>query len=86
MTLREGCVFAVAILGGTPSTSEIRGFLAADGWQVSRGSARGTLSQLRGAALEITEHGQAGFGCPTRWRLTEAARAWLAEGECCSGA
>jgi hypothetical protein len=78
MTLREACTFAVAILGGTPSTPEILDFLVRDGWPVSRGSVRSTLGQLRGATIEIAVQGVAGYGHPTRWRLTEAGRAWLA--------
>ena len=85
LTLREACVFAVAIVGGTPTTADIRDFLARDGWPVSRASVRMTLGQIRGAAVEITVQGKAGYGHPTRWRLTEAARAWLAEGEPCCG-
>lgn len=83
MTLREACVFAVAILGGNPATADICRFLEREGWVTSRASVRTTLGQLQGAALEITIQGSAGYGRPTRWRLTEAARAWLAEGETC---
>ena len=83
MTLREACVFAIAILGGQPATADIRCFLTAEGWQASHASVRATLGQLQGAAVEIAVQGRPGPGYPTRWRLTEAARAWLGEGEPC---
>jgi hypothetical protein len=81
LTLREACVFAIAILGGTPSSPDIHRFLALDGWPASKASVRSTLYYLRGAAVEITAQGEPGHGRPTRWRLTEAARAWLAAGD-----
>ncbi len=78
LSLREACVLAIAILGGTPGTTDIRVFLERDGWRASQGCIRATLGQMRGAAVEVASHGRAGSGQPTRWRLTEAARAWAA--------
>jgi hypothetical protein len=81
MTLREACVLAIAILGGQPSAADVWRFLAADGWQSSRGSVQATLSALRGAAVERAAPGEGWPGCPARWRLTEASRAWIAQGD-----
>jgi hypothetical protein len=83
MTLREACVYAVAILGDLPGTPDVVRFLRGDGWPVTRASVRATLSQLCGAAVEVAVQGQPGYGHPTRWRLTEAARSWIGEGVCC---
>lgn len=83
MTLREACVLAVGILGGCPTTSEVHGFLAQDGWPVSKPAVKMTLYDLRGAAVDIAVQGKPGYGEPTRWRQTEAARAWVAGKERC---
>jgi hypothetical protein len=83
MTLREACTLAVGIVGGHPTTTDVWTFLALEGWRTSRISVGSTLRQLRGAAVEVAVQGEAGFGHPTRWRLTEASRAWIAAGERC---
>lgn len=78
MTLVEACALLVGALG-RPTAAEIHEFLVADGWQVSRGSVKQALSDLRGAVVDVAVQGKPGHGgrYPTRWRQTEAARAWL---------
>ncbi len=83
MTLREACVLAVGILGGCPTTSEVHGFLAQDGWPVSKAAVKMTLYDLRGTAVDVAVQGRAGYGQPTRWRQAEAARARVAGDDRC---
>lgn len=82
MTLREACTLAVGFLGH-PTAGEVHGFLAGDGWPVSKGTVKAALHDLRGAAIDVAVQGRSGYGHPTRWRQTEAARAWVAGGERC---
>ncbi len=85
MTLIEACALVTGALG-RPTTAEIHNFLSADSWQVSRGSVKQALRDLRGAVVDVAVQGTPSWGrYPTRWRLTEAGRAWLAEGEKCGG-
>jgi DNA-binding PadR family transcriptional regulator len=70
------------MLGGEPTTAEIRRFLLRDDWQVTRASVSQTLWHLaraEEARVEVAEAGGWETGRPTRYRLTEAGRAWLAE-------
>jgi hypothetical protein len=82
MTLREACALTVGMLG-TPSTSEVFGFLRSDGWQSSREAVKRTLSELCGGPVARLGVPRPGPGSVTRWRLTEAGRAWGLEGERC---
>lgn len=83
MPLTEACALAVGMLGDNASTSGVFRFLRLDGWDVSLSSVRSTLFHLRGAAVEVSVQGVQGYGRPTRWRPTEAARAWVMEDERC---
>jgi hypothetical protein len=76
MTLQEACTLVVGILGDEATARGVHEFLRADGWDVTRGSVKSTLYVLRGATVKVTAQGTRN-GSPTRYRQTEAARAWV---------
>jgi hypothetical protein len=85
MTLREACTLVVGILDGNPTATDVYEFLAADGWRTSRASVKSTLRDLCGSAVELAAQGEGSYGGqrPNRYRPSEAARAWVREGERC---
>jgi len=80
VTLREACVLVTGMLG-RPTARQVHEFLAGDGWEVTLGTVKQAFYRMRGGPVDVAD--RQGRWAADRWRLTEAGRAWLMEGERC---
>jgi hypothetical protein len=77
------CFLALATLGGTASTVQVRKWLEAQGEVLTPAQTRGSLASLarrKPPLVELLQKGQVG-GRPDVWGMTGHGRALLAEGE-----
>jgi hypothetical protein len=80
--LSGSCLLALGMLGGQATTTEVRLCLKREGENLGTAQVRGGLYNLarhrHPPLAEVAQHGQAGYGHPNLWRLTESGRVFLA--------